>query len=196
MDCSTVCFPVHHQLSEFAQTHVTRVGDAIQPSHPPLSPSTAFSLSHSFSDESALWIMWHLRAVQRTLKTLLQHCSFKASVFRLPTLFMVQLSHPYITTVKTIALTIWTFFGRVMCLLFNMLPRFIIAFLPRSKLGKTYCWLSFIPRIMHIKSSFCIWLSLNKRLRLKIWVQLSIMNFSLVKMWNHHNKQHWFIFLF
>ena len=57
MDCSTLGFPVHHQLPELAQTDVPRVGDAIQPSHPPLSPSPpAFSLSHSFSDESALHI--------------------------------------------------------------------------------------------------------------------------------------------
>ena len=74
-----------------------------------------------------------LLAVQRTLKSLLQHHSSKASIFLCPSLFMVQLSYPYMTTGKTIALTRWTFVSRVMSLLFNMLSRSIIAFLPRSK---------------------------------------------------------------
>ena len=74
-----------------------------------------------------------LLAVQGTLKSLLQHHSSKASILRCSTFFTVQLSYPYMTTRKTIALTIWTFVGKVMSLLFNMLPRFVIAFLPRSK---------------------------------------------------------------
>ena len=74
-----------------------------------------------------------LLAVQGTLKSLLQHHSSKASVLRCSAFFIVQLSHPYMTTGETIALTRWTFVGKVMSLLFNMLLRFVIAFLPRSK---------------------------------------------------------------
>ena len=72
-------------------------------------------------------------AVQGTLKSLLQHHSSKASIFQRSAFFIVQLSHPYMTTRKTIALTIWTFVDKVMSLLFNMLSRLVIAFLPRSK---------------------------------------------------------------
>ena len=75
-----------------------------------------------------------LLAVQRTLKSLLQHHSSKASVLRRSAFFIVQLSHPYMTTGKTIALTTQTFVGKVMSLLFNMLSRLVIAFLSRSKL--------------------------------------------------------------
>ena len=74
-----------------------------------------------------------LLAVQGTLKSLLQHHSSKASIFRCSAFFTVQLSHPYVTTGKTIALTRWTFVGKVMSLLLNMLSRFVITFLPRSK---------------------------------------------------------------
>ena len=74
-----------------------------------------------------------LLAVQGTLNSLLQHHSSKASILQHSAFFMVQLSHPYMTTGKTIALTIWTFVGKVMSLLFNMLSRFVIAFLLRSK---------------------------------------------------------------
>ena len=74
-----------------------------------------------------------LPAVQGTLKSLLQHHSSKASILQCSALFIVQLSHPYMTTRKILALTIWTFVGKVMSLLFNMLSRFVIAFLPRSK---------------------------------------------------------------
>ena len=74
-----------------------------------------------------------LLAVQRTLKSLLQHHNSKASVLRCSVFFMVQLSHPYLTTGKTIALTIQSFVGKVMSLLFNMLSRCVIAFLPTSK---------------------------------------------------------------
>ena len=73
-----------------------------------------------------------LLAVQGTLKSLLQHHSSKTSILRHSAFFMVQLSYPYMTTGKTIALTIWTFVSKVMTLLFNMLSRFVIAFLPRS----------------------------------------------------------------
>ena len=75
----------------------------------------------------------HLLAVEGTLKSLLQHHSSKASILWPSAIFMVQFSHPYMTMGKTIALTRWTFVGQVMSLLFNMLSRLIIAFLPRSK---------------------------------------------------------------
>ena len=163
MDCSTPGFPVHHQLLEFTQTHVHWVGDAIQRSHPLSSPSPpAFSLpqhqvlfqwvdsSHevakvleftfniSSSREHSKLIYFRmdcldLLAVQGTLKSLLQHHSSKASILWHSAFFIVQLSHPYTATGKTIALTRWTFVGRVMSLLFNMLSRLVITFLPRIK---------------------------------------------------------------
>ena len=74
-----------------------------------------------------------LLAIQRTLKSLLQHHSSKASILQCSAFFIVQLSHPYMTTGKTIALTRWTLVGKVMPLLFNMLSRLVITFLPRSK---------------------------------------------------------------
>ena len=160
MNCSTPGHPVHHQLPEFTQTHVHQVGDAIQPSHPlsslfllpPIPPSIRV-----FSNESTLHMRWlkywsfsfsispsnehpglisfrlDLLAVQGTLKHLLQHHSSKASVLRCSAFFRVQLSHPYMTTGKTIALTRRTFVGKIMSLLFNMLSRLVITFLPRSK---------------------------------------------------------------
>ena len=76
---------------------------------------------------------WDLLAVQGTLKSLLQHHSSKASVLQCSAFSMVQLSHPYTTTGKTTALTRWTFVGKVMSLLFNILSRFVIVFIPRSK---------------------------------------------------------------
>ena len=74
-----------------------------------------------------------LLAVQGTLKSLFQHHNSKASILQRSAFFMVQLSHMYMTTGKTMAFTIWTFVGKLMSLLFNMLSRFVIAFLPRSK---------------------------------------------------------------
>ena len=74
-----------------------------------------------------------LLAVQGTLKSLLQHHSSKAAILQRSAFFIVQLSHPYMTTGKTIALTRWTFVGKVMSLLFNMLSRLVITFLPRRK---------------------------------------------------------------
>ena len=79
-----------------------------------------------------------LLTVQGTLKSLLQHHSSEASIFLCSTLFIVQLSHPYMTTVKTIALSRRTFFDKVMSLLFNMLSRLVITFLPRSKHGSEF----------------------------------------------------------
>ena len=162
MDCSMLGFPVLHHLPELAQTHVHWVNNAIQPSYPLSSPFPSPSIVLSirvFSNESALNIRWpkdysfslgispcnqsglisfridwfDLLAVQGNLKSLLQLHNSKASVLRCSAFFMIQLSHPYMTTGKAIALTIQTFVGKVMILLFNMLSRFIITFLPRSK---------------------------------------------------------------
>ena len=156
-------FPVLHYLPEFAQTHVHWVNDAIQPSHPLSSPSpSALNLSQhqglfqwvssshqvakvlelQLQHQSFQWIgrliscrtdWFDLLAVQGILKHLLQHHNSKASILWYSAFFMVQLSHPYMTTVKTIDLTIWTFVGKVMSPLFNTLSGFVIAFLPRSK---------------------------------------------------------------
>ena len=93
-----------------------------------ISPSNEYSGLMSFKMD---WL--DLLAVQGTLKSLLQHHSSKASILHHSAFFIVQLSHPYMTTGKTIALTVWTFVDKVMSLLFNMLSRFVIAFLPKSK---------------------------------------------------------------
>ena len=93
-----------------------------------ISPSNEHSGLISFRMD---WL--DLLAVQGTPKSLLQHHSSKASILQHSAFFMVQLSHPYMTTGKTIALTRWTFVGKVMSLLFNMLSRLVIIFLPRSK---------------------------------------------------------------
>ena len=163
MNHSTPGLPVHHLLPESTQTHAHRVGDAIQPSHllsSPIPPAPNPSQHQGFSSESTLRMRWpkywsfsfstspsnehpglmsfrmdwlDLLAVQGTLKSLLQHHSSKASVLQWSAFFTIQLSHPYITTGKTIALTRQTFVGKVMSLLFNMLSRLVISFLPRSK---------------------------------------------------------------
>ena len=142
-------FPVHHRLPELAQHHVHPVSDNIQPSHPLSSPSLpAFNLSqhqgllqwvsslhqvakvlelqlqHQFFHEYLGMISFRIHwfdflAVQGTLKNLLQHNNLKASVLQHSDFFVVQCSHPYMTTGKIIALTIWTFVGKVMPLLFN-----------------------------------------------------------------------------
>ena len=127
---------------------------------PLLLPPSIFPRIRVFSNESALCIGWSkywsfsfsispsneysglisfrmdwldLLAVQGTLKSLLQHHSLKPSILQCSAFFIVQLSHPYMTTGKTIGLTRWTFVGKVMSLLFNMLSRLVITFLPRSK---------------------------------------------------------------
>jgi hypothetical protein len=162
MNRSTPGLSVHHQLPEFTQTHVHSVGDAIQPSHlsSPFPPAPIPPSIRVFSNESTLRMRWpkywsfsfsispsnehpglisfrmdwlDLLAVQGTLKSLLQHHSSKASILQHSAFFTVQLSHPYMTTGKTIALTRWTFVGKVMSLLLNMLSRLVITFLPRSK---------------------------------------------------------------
>ena len=148
MDCSMPGFPVHHQLPELAQTHVHWVGDAIQSSHPLSSllllPSILPRL-RVFSNETFLRIRWpnywsftfniipsneysglisfgidwfDLLAVQGTLKSLLQHHSSKATFLWCSAFFIVQLSHPYMTTGKTIFLAIWTCVCKRACSLF------------------------------------------------------------------------------
>ena len=162
MDCSTPGLPVHHQLPELAQTRIHGVSDAIQLSHPLSSPfPPAFNFSQhqglckwvNSSHEVAKVLEFQLQhhslqrnpradllqnglvgspCSPRTLKSLLQHHSSKASILRHSAFFTVQLSHPYMTTRKTIAWTRRTFVGKVMSLLFNMLSRLDITFLPRS----------------------------------------------------------------
>ena len=156
MICSTPGLPVDHQFPKFAQTHVHRFGDAIQPSHPlsfpsppPIPPPIPPSI-RVFSNESTLCMRWpqywsvrfsispssehvgltsfrmhwlDLLAVQGTLKSLPQHHSSKASVLWCSAFFTVQLSYPYMTTGKTIALIRWTFVCKVISLLFSMLSR-------------------------------------------------------------------------
>ena len=98
--------------------------------------SFSFNISpfNEYSGLISFMMDWlNLFAVQETLKSFLQHYNSKASVLQLSVFFMVQLSHPYMTTGKTIALTRQTFIGKVMSLLFNMLSRLVITFLPRSK---------------------------------------------------------------
>ena len=107
-----------------------------------VSPSSAYSGFISFRID---W--FDLLAVQRTLKSPLQHHSLKASIICHSATIMVQLSHPYMTDGKTIALTRWTFVGKVMSVLFNMLSRVVIAFLPRSK-HLLISWLQSPPAVI------------------------------------------------
>ena len=136
--------------------------------HPLLLPPSIFASIRVFSNESVLHIRWpkywsfsfsispsneysglisfrmdwlDLLAVQGTLKSLLQHHSSKVSILQSSAFFIVQLSHPYMTTGKTKALTRWTFVGKVMSLLFNMLSRLVITFLPRGKFCLLISWL-------------------------------------------------------
>ena len=96
--------------------------------------SFSINLSNEYSGLISFRIDWFdINAVQGTLKSLLQYHNLKASVLQCSTFLIVQLSHPYMTTGKITALTVWTFVGKVMSLLFNMLSRFVTAFLPRSK---------------------------------------------------------------
>ena len=159
MNHSTPGLPVHHQLPEFTQTHIHRVSDAIQQSHPRSSPSPpgpnpsqhqnlfqwvntshegpkywSFSFSIFPSKEIPGLITFRMDwldhlSVQGTLKSLLQHHSSKASILWHSAFFTVQLSHPYMTTGKTIALTRQNFVCKIMSLLLNMLSRLVITFL-------------------------------------------------------------------
>ena len=160
-DCSTPGLSVHHQLPEFTQTHLHWVSDAIQPSHPQSSPSPpTFNLSLHQGLFQSVSSSWH---VAKVLEFQLQHpmntqdwspigCSGwiflqseglskvlsnttvqKHQFFGTQPSFIVQLSHPYMTTEKAITLTRWTFVDKVISLLFNMLSGLVITFLPRSK---------------------------------------------------------------
>ena len=162
MDCNTPGFVFHHQIPNLAQTHVHKVGDDIQPFHLLSSPSPpAFNLSQDqglFQGVSSLhqvakvlgfrfnisssnehpglifrmdWL--DLLVAQGTLRSLLELYSSEASILQCSAFFTVQLSHPYMTTGRTITLTRWTYVGKVMSVLFNILSMLFIAFLPRSK---------------------------------------------------------------
>ena len=185
--CSKPGFPVLHYLPEFAHTHVHRVSDVTQPSHPLLSPppltlnltqnqsqwgqpTISSSVTHfsscpqSFPASGSFPMSWlfasggqsigasastsvlpmniqgwfridwfDLPTVQGTLKNVLQYRNLIASVLQCSAFFMVQLSHLYMTTEKTIAFTRWTFVGKVMSLLFNKLSRFVITSFPKGK---------------------------------------------------------------
>jgi len=130
-----LCHPLFLQPSNFPSIRVFPSESVLRMRYPKYQ---SFSFSNSpFNEHPGLvsfrmdWL--DLLAVQGTLKSLLQHHSSKESIFRHSVFFTVQLSHPYTTTGKTVALTRWTFGGKVMSLLLNMLSRLVIAFLPRSK---------------------------------------------------------------
>ena len=152
--------PLHHQLLELTQTHVHWVipSNHLILCHSLLHPPSVFPSIRVFSNESVLQIRWpkywsfsispssefsvlisfridwfDLLAVQGTLMSLLKPHIWKESILQCSAFYMVQLLHPYMTTEKTTALTIWTFVSKVMSLLFNMLSQLVITFLPRSK---------------------------------------------------------------
>ena len=162
MDCSTSAFPDHYQLSLLKLMSIESVmpSNHLILWHPLFLPPSILPSIRVFSKESVLCIRWpkywsfsfsmshsneysglisfridwlDLLAVQGTLKSLLQNHTSKASILQCSAFFMVQLSHPYMTTGKTKALTRWSFVGKGMSLLFNMMSRLIITFLPRSK---------------------------------------------------------------
>ena len=162
MDCSqaSLSLTISPNLPKFMSIESVTLSNHLTLCYPLLLLPSIFPTIRVFSNESALCIKWlkywsfsfrissskeysvfisfridwfDLLAVQETLKSLLQHHNLKASVLWHSAILMVQLSHPYMTTGKTIALTIWTFVGKVMSMLLNTLSRFIIAFLPRSK---------------------------------------------------------------
>ena len=163
MDCSTPGFPVCHQLPDQSLLKLMSIELVMSSNHlilchpllllPSLVPSIrvfssesvfhirwpkywsfSFSPSNEYSGLISFTMDWlDLLAVQGTLKSLLQHHSSKASILWHSVFFTVQLSHPYMSTGKTIALTRWTFVGKIISLLFNMLSRLVITFLLRSK---------------------------------------------------------------
>ena len=163
MDCSTPSFPILYLFPRVCSNSCPLsqwCHPTISPCHHLLLLPSIFPTIRVFSSKSALRIRWpenwsfsfsvsssneysglisfrmdwfDLLAVQRTLKSLLQHHSSKSSVLWCSTFFIFQLSHPYMTTGKTKALTIWAIVGKVMYLFFNMLSRLVIAFLSRSK---------------------------------------------------------------
>ena len=180
MDCSTPGLPAHLQLLELLKLmfiYLVMPSNLLILCHSLLFLFSIFPSIRVFSNESVLHIRWpkfcsfsfsisasneylglisfridwfDLLAVQGTLKSLLQQHSSKASLLWCSTFFIVQLSHPYMTTGKIIALTRWTFVGKVMSQLFNMLSRLVIAFLPRTK------HLNFMAAYRPLLSPFCI----------------------------------------
>ena len=150
MDRNTPGLPIPHHLLEFAQIHIHCIGDAIQLSHPLTSSSSALNLcqhqrlfqwvsfSHQvikilelqFQHQSFQWVFWV--DFPEDWLAWCPHCPRDSQEFWRSAFFMIQLSQPYVTTGKTVALTIQTFVSRVMSLLFNTQSRFLIAFLPRS----------------------------------------------------------------
>ena len=204
--------PICHQPPELAQTFVHWVGDAIQPSHPLLPllllPPIPSSI-RVFSNESILCMRWpkywsfsfsiipskehaglisfrmdwlDLLVVQGTLKSLLQHHSSKASILQRSAFFTVQLSHPYMTTRKTIVWTRWSFIGKVMSLLFNMLSRLVITFLPTSKRLLIW-WLQSPSAVIlepkKIKSGLKDSFETNKH-------ALSDLGYRVIQTWSHY----------
>ena len=208
MNCSNPGFPVLHYLSEFAQIHLHWVSEAISPSHPLPPPSllpSIFPIIRVFSHELVLSVRWpkywrfsfsispsnecsglisiridsfDLFAIQGTLKSLFQHHNSKASILQCLAFFMVQLSHPYMATWKTIALTVQIFVGKVRSLLFNTLSRLKL----KKKLwqlgkclissllnfNKKMCNISYLPIIPHSPAqwqpcgqlpAFLVWLA-------------------------------------
>ena len=163
MDCNTAGFPVYHNsqsLLKLMSIESVMPSNYHVLCHPLLLLTSIFSSIRVFSNKSILRIKWpeywsfscsispsseysglisfrmdwlDLLAVQGTLKSLLQHHSSKASIFQHSTFFIAQLSHPYMTPGKAVALSIWTFVGKVISLLFNVMSRLVIAFLSRSK---------------------------------------------------------------
>ena len=162
MDCSSPGFPVLHHLWNLLKLMLIEL---VMPSnhlilcHPLLLPSIFPSIRvfpNEYSELISFRMDWFdLLAVRGTLKSLLQHHSSKALILWCSAFFILQLSHPYMTTGKTIALTRWTFVGKVMSLLFNMLSRLVITFLPRSKC-LLISWLQSPPAVIleHPKIKF------------------------------------------
>ena len=178
MDCSTPGFPVHHQLPELAQTHVIKSvmpSNHLLLYRPLLLLPSIFPSIRVFFKESVLRIRWpnywsfsfsispskeysglisfnidwlDLLAIQGTLKSLLQHHSSKASILQRSAFFIVQLSHPYMTTGKTITLTRRTFVGKVMSLLLNMLSSLVLPPFPTEFLERI-TFISFISYLVH-----------------------------------------------
>ena len=190
MDCSTPGFPVLHHLPEllkFTPIESVMPSNHLILCHPLLLLSLILPSIRVFSNASVLRIRWpkywsfrlcispsneysglisfridwlDLLAIQGTLKSLLQHHSSEASILQHSASFIVQLSHPHMTTGKTTALTRWTFVGKVMFLIFNMLSRFVIAFLPNSKRLLISCLQSPSAVISEPKKIKCVTVSI------------------------------------
>ena len=202
MDCSTQGLPVitnSRSLPKLMSIELVMPSNHLILSYPLLLLPSIFPSIRVSSNESALRIRWpkywsfsfnispsndhsglissrtdwlDLLAVQGTVKSLLQHHSSKALIFWHSAFFIVQLSHPYMTTRKTIALTRWTFIGKVTSLLFNMLSRLVITFLPRSK----HLLISWLQSRSHVKLDKPLWKCVCSYTRLSVtnaWLLIS-----------------------